>query len=258
MIYLKRFNEDEICDQIIRHIQESINEGNIESIWQKTINKIKNFSEQGKRKVLTYLITSLLAISPVEKIDGLIHSSLGPLDAKIAMDVLHHKKEKHNNYKSIDNFKISEQGKQHIKKNESLKLKAYKLKDGKISIGWGHAENIDESKYKIGDSISEEDANLLFDKDISLIENGIKRIFNEWKNEGVDVKISQSMYDALVSIAYNTGLGGLRKSEALKYLKNKNYIKAGQLIKKLRVSKKFPGLVARRGQESKMFLTGVI
>lgn len=66
------------------------------------------------------------------------------------------------------------------------------------------------------------------------------------------------MYDALVSIAYNTGVGGLRKSDAIKHLKKGDYMKAGKSIKHLRISKKYPGLAVRREKESEMFLSGVI
>jgi GH24 family phage-related lysozyme (muramidase) len=64
------------------------------------------------------------------------------------------------------------------------------------------------------------------------------------------------MFDALVSMAFNMGVSGLRQSEMVKYLKNGNYKTAGQLIKQTNINPDtFPGLEKRRYRESDMFLS---
>ena len=85
--------------------------------------------------------------------------------------------------------------------------------------------------------------------------NGVRRIFKEWKNEGVNRKITQDMFDALVSISFNTGIGSLRSSEIIKELKKGNYEKAGKIIKSTNTNDDFGGLSKRRESESKLFLT---
>ncbi len=253
MRYIKTFNEDQICEQIIEYIESSINE-DIKSMWDKTLSKIKNLSNQSKRKILLHLIGSMLTLSAADNVYDIISSSSS--DTKeIALDVL--KDVKKDKFKSGQLFSISKEGKDSIKEHEKLRLTAYNIGDGKISIGWGHAEDPSTSKYKIGEIISKEEADEIFNKDLKVIENGVKRIFKEWDRKKLGVKITQPMYDALISIAYNTGVGGLRKAEALQHLKKKDYINAGKSIKNFKVSKEFPGLATRRAKESEMFLSGV-
>jgi lysozyme len=167
----------------------------------------------------------------------------------------------------IEHAKISKEGKEAIKSHEQLRLKAYTINyrtkdkngntiiknDGMINIGWGHAEPIKTSKLKIGDEITEKQAEVLFQKDILTAEKGVKRLFKDWKDKGIDVQINQNMYDAIVSMAFNMGISGLRKTEFIQKLKDKNYKEAGELIKKLSASKKYPGLKIRRESEHKLF-----
>jgi GH24 family phage-related lysozyme (muramidase) len=65
------------------------------------------------------------------------------------------------------------------------------------------------------------------------------------------------MFDALVSLAYNSGVGGLRRSELMQHLKKGEHKLAGDSIKDFNTNKKFPGLEARREKESEMFLASV-
>ena len=54
-----------------------------------------------------------------------------------------------------------------IKKHEGLSLKAYKIGDGMITIGYGHAEPEKNSKFKVGDKITKHQAEELFLHDLS-------------------------------------------------------------------------------------------
>ena len=65
------------------------------------------------------------------------------------------------------------------------------------------------------------------------------------------------MFDALVSIAYNAGVGGLSRSPIMAYLKEKDYEKASESIKVFKVLKKFPGLKDRRQREYDLFVAGL-
>ena len=136
-------------------------------------------------------------------------------------------------------------------------LKAYKIGDGKITVGWGHAEPVGRSKFKVGQEITPGEASELLKMDLTTASDGVRRIFKEWEEKGIDVKINQDMFDALVSICFNTGAGGLRRSDMIQHIKSGDYEEAGEKIKTLSVSKKFPGLANRREKESKMFLASL-
>lgn len=259
MQYIKRFNEDQIANHIIEYLDTSVNEGiDIKSLWDKTVQKIKNLSHETKHKVLMHVIGTMLTLTTASKVYNIIRNSNQEIYS-IASNVLDSKtkEEKTEKFKAGFEFSLSEEGKDHIKNEEKLRLNAYKIGDGMISIGWGHAEPESTSKFRLGDRISEEEADSILNQDLSRIQQGINKIFTEWSKKGIDIKIDQSMYDALVSIAFNTGVNGLRKSDAMKYLKKGDYKNAGEAIKTLRVSKKFPGLLVRREKESQMFLSGV-
>lgn len=156
--------------------------------------------------------------------------------------------------KDAENLSISQSAIDSIKNHEKLKLVGYSIGDGKITIGYGHAEPIRKSKFKIGQKISEEKAEELLKKDLKTAEDGVKRMFRQWKDEGVDLKITQGMYDAMVSIAFNAGVSGLRNSEFIDEVKKGNFIEAADLIPSTRNSGKYPGLNSRRATEKEIYL----
>lgn len=162
-------------------------------------------------------------------------------------------------FKDAAEFTTSEEAKNVIKDHEKLRLKAYRIKgDGKITIGWGHAEPVRKSKYRLGQKITLETAQLLFDKDIKVAEDGVKRIFAQWKESGNDIKITQGMFDAMVSIAFNAGISGLRQSEFIQGVKKGNFMAAAEKIQGLRNTGKFGGLDVRRNEEKKMFIKDIL
>lgn len=156
-------------------------------------------------------------------------------------------------FKDPATLKLSQEGWDFIKDEEKLRLKAYNIGDGRITVGWGHAEPIKTSKYKEGDTISKQEAQNLIQKDAGVAADGIRRMFRQWKEKGADVKITQNMFDALVSLAFNSGVGGVRRSDFVKELKKGNYDKAAELIKTHRLRKGFGGLVKRRAKEAELF-----
>jgi len=264
------FNEEKIVNDIINYIDYSINEGvDIKSIWDKAVDKIKNLSEEAKRKVIKYVLVSLLAFNTVANVYNLVKGSNADSQIKeIATSILSERKadsiKLEDKWKKGYEFTLSQKGWDHIRMEEGDPrnpgqpvLKAYKLGDGKITIGWGHADPIRKSKFKVGQEITPSDASQLLKMDLTTASDGVRRIFKEWEERGIDVKINQDMFDALVSICFNTGIGGLRKSDMIQNIKSGDYEEAGEKIKTLNVNKKFPGLASRREKESKMFLASL-
>jgi lysozyme len=110
-------------------------------------------------------------------------------------------------------MKVSTKGLQLIKSYEGCKLKAYQHKGDVPTIGFGSTFYEDGSKVKLGDQITQERADALFKIILSDFERGVEN--------RVTSTLTQNQFDALVSFAYNVGLGALGKSTLLKKV-NKN------------------------------------
>ena len=170
---------------------------------------------------------------------------------------------------NIEIAKISPSSKELIKNHEKLKLNAYAIGDGMITIGYGHAEPAKASVFNVGDHITQAQALKLFEDDIKETENGIKRLFKQWKNEGLQIKITQGMFDSMISMGYNIGIYGLRKTKFIQYLKKSDYINAAKKIKTTNIAAKvknkqgdtifvkMPGLIDRRQLEHNLFVKGI-
>lgn len=164
-----------------------------------------------------------------------------------------------NKRKDPTKMKLSQKGWDHIKweegdpkkKGEPV-LKAYKLGDGKITVGWGHAEPIRKSKFKLGQIITKEKAEELLKEDLKKAADGVRRMFQQWKEEGIEVRITQDQFDVLVSLAFNCGVSGLRNSEIVNKLKEGRLKDAGEEIKDFKVGN-WEGLKDRREKEHELW-----
>jgi GH24 family phage-related lysozyme (muramidase) len=150
-------------------------------------------------------------------------------------------------------FTLSQDGWDFIKDHEKLRLKAYNIGDGKITIGWGHAEDIDKSKYKEGDPITKSEAKKIIKEDMKRAADGIRRILDSWRDQGIQVKLNQNQFDVLVSLAFNCGVQAVRNSDFIQEIKMGNFEKAGELIKVFNIDDNYPGLKIRRKMESELF-----
>ena len=138
-----------------------------------------------------------------------------------------------------------------IKKFEGFQSKAYKCPANIPTIGYGSTMWTNGVKVKMGDVITEHDAeNLLF-----------WEVANKSKAIGV-INVSQSKFDALVSFAYNLGIGALRDSTLFKKvrLNSDDPTIRDEFMKwtKARVNGKLtelPGLVKRRKAEADLYFS---
>lgn len=133
-----------------------------------------------------------------------------------------------------------------IKSFEGLELEAYLCPADIWTIGYGHTGNVKE-----GDSITKAEAEALLDKDLQTFRNGVKRL--------VKVPLNENQFGALVSFAYNLGLGSLQNSTLLKMLNAGDYTGAADQFLRWNKSggKVLTGLVRRREAERAVFLTPV-
>lgn len=141
-------------------------------------------------------------------------------------------------------MKTSPKGIALIKEYEGLRLGAYLCSAGVLTIGYGHTGGVKE-----GDLITEQKAEQLLQDDLKKFENGVLRL--------VRVPLTQNQFDALVSFAFNLGVGNLGKSTLLRLLNDRDYKgAAGQFIRWNKAAgKELAGLTRRRIAESELFLS---
>lgn len=101
----------------------------------------------------------------------------------------------------------SESIKTKIKYFEGLCLTATRCSAGVPTIGYGHTG----PEVRMGQKISKEKANEIFNQDLVKFSAGVQKL--------LPFEIDQCKYDALVSFAFNCGLGNLGKSTLLKKVK---------------------------------------
>lgn len=251
----EEFNEQQILDFIENSINESLD---ISKIWKSTIEKIKNFSYNAKKRIINSLLISIMSMGGGLLIQDLIQQPDIDLESKqIAISIIDTLNSNESQWRKGYEFKLSQKGWDHIKDEEKLRLKAYSIGDGMVTIGWGHAEPVEKSKYRVGDVIDREEAFRLLKDDLKEAADGVRNIFIEWERKNINVEINQDMFDALVSISFNSGIGSLRKSDFIQDIKRQDFKSAGEKIKTFKVTKNFPGLEIRRNKESQMFLASL-
>ncbi|KAB7728419.1 glycoside hydrolase family protein [Rudanella paleaurantiibacter] len=143
-------------------------------------------------------------------------------------------------------MKTSETGKSLIRREEGIRLNAYKCPAGVLTIGYGHTG----PDVFPGQRITADRANDLLTHDLERFERVVNAV--------VHVPISQNQFDALVSLAYNIGEGAFAKSTLVRKLNAGapraevaaefgRWCRAGGNV--------LPGLVHRRKNEASLFLT---
>lgn len=262
----EEFNFDKIKNAIFKIKNKSVALNNL----------IKKFNETKNINVRKHLSTILIMLF-LANFTGRnsIFGDISRMSKEVAKEQTINKEILHNIAKEtlqeleiknmdIKTAKASENIKNQIKEHEKLNLTAYSIGDGHITIGYGHAYPEKISPYKIGDKITIEKANELFNQDIIKVENGIKRMFKEWEEKNIKIKIDQHMFDAMISMSYNMGINAFRKTQFVKLLKEKRYNEAAEKIKttytksKIYKDKKpifieMPGLITRRQKEYELF-----
>ena len=141
--------------------------------------------------------------------------------------------------------KVSDLGQELIRHFEGVRLTAYVCPAGVLTIGFGHTgPDVHE-----GQQITQAVANQLLRDDLDRFEKGI---CNQ-----IDVPLTQHEFDAVVSWAFNVGLGASGESTLRRRLN------AGENVKTV-ISQELPrwtnnglaGLVRRRDAEVKLATTG--
>jgi lysozyme len=146
-------------------------------------------------------------------------------------------------------MKISENGINLIKFFEGFCPKPYKCTSGVPTIGYGATFYLDGTKVKMDDpGINKVDATVL-------LKNMVK-LFEDQVNSFLDADLNQNQYDALISLSYNIGWNGLRKSKLMTALNanpNDEAIKTHWMKWVNSAGRKSNGLVKRRNLELELY-----
>ena len=142
-------------------------------------------------------------------------------------------------------MKTSSKGIFLIKSFESLQTEAYRCPAGVLTIGYGHTgKDVHE-----GQVITAEKAEQLLTDDLRTFENYVN---------GLGLNLKQGQFDALVSFAYNCGIGNLKSSTLLKkVIANPNDSSIQYEFAKWNKAggKVLLGLTRRRKQESNLYFS---
>ena len=139
---------------------------------------------------------------------------------------------------------MSEIGRRLIKEFEGEKLEAYKCPAGVWTISVGVTDNV-----KSGMKITQAQSDVMFARALRPREDKLTRILNR-------TPTNQNQFDAMLSLAYNIGIGAFEKSTLLRLHKNTEYEAAADEFLKWNKAggKVLDGLTRRRSAERKLYL----
>ena len=158
-------------------------------------------------------------------------------------------------------MKVSDRCKEMIKHHEGVRFKPYRCPAKLWTVGVGHVlypaqgrlplDQRDAFPLEPNDNrtFSKDEVNGTLSADLIRFEVGVARLFH--------MVLTQGQNDALVSFAFNLGLGGVQRSTLRqKVLRGEIEEAADEFLKFVRGGGKIlPGLVKRRNDERALFLS---
>jgi lysozyme len=118
---------------------------------------------------------------------------------------------------------------------------------GVWTIGYGHTSMAGAPDVRAGMTVTEVEAAEILARDVGMFAEGVRKL--------VRVELTEGQFSALVSFAYNVGLGALKTSSVLVAVNKRDFaavprrlqlwVKAGGRV--------LPGLVKRRAAEAALF-----
>ena len=151
-------------------------------------------------------------------------------------------------------MKSSDNGIRLIQEFEGLRLTSYLCSAGVATIGYGATFYQDGSKVKLGQTITNTQANQLLKDHLKEFEAAVIGLLNT-------TKVNQNQFDALVSFCFNLGAANLAKAQRLMFIKaNPNDPKiAAEFAKWNRAGGEVSrGLVRRRKKEAELYFTKIV
>lgn len=149
-------------------------------------------------------------------------------------------------------MKVSKNGIQLIKQFEGVELKAYRDAVGVWTIGYGHTSAAGGLQVKAGLTITQRQADEMLANDLGQYERGVM--------DAIAPRMpNQNQFDAMVSLAYNIGVGAFKKSSVARHFKAGSIKSAAAsfLLWNKAKGRVLKGLTNRRQKEMALFLSGV-
>ncbi len=154
-------------------------------------------------------------------------------------------------------MKVNERALALIKRFEGLRLKAYRDAAGVWTIGYGHTSMAGPPKVRPGMRITRAEAEEILRRDVERFARGVAREIGPRAMK----RLNENQFGALVSFAYNVGLGNFRRSSVLRAVRAGRLEDVPRLL--LRWTKardpktgrlvELRGLVRRRRAEGRLF-----
>jgi lysozyme len=147
-------------------------------------------------------------------------------------------------------MKLNKKGIDLLHHFEGCKLTAYQCSAKVWTIGWVNTEYENGAKVRQGDTITQQRADELFLNIVTRFSLGVEKLLTK--------KVNENQFSALVSFAYNAGLGNLQRSTLLRLI-NANPNDAGIREQFMRWNKaggkELAGLTRRRKAEADLYFT---
>lgn len=139
-------------------------------------------------------------------------------------------------------MRLSKEGLDLIKQFEGCTLTAYLDVVGVPTIGYGHTGGV-----KLGDTMTQAEADAQLEHDVLIRTNAVNNV--------LIAPVTQGQFDALVSFAYNVGVGNLQRSTLLRMINRGQAADAGDELLKWNQAggKVFAGLTRRREAELDLY-----
>lgn len=144
-------------------------------------------------------------------------------------------------------MRTSDAGIDLIKQFEGVRLDSYRDSVGVWTVGYGHTASCGEPIPGPGVKITSQQADMALRKDLNKFEIGVTGL--------LATPIQQHQFDALVSFAFNVGLGNLKNSTLLKKVNAGDFDRVpAEFLKWDKAGgRSLPGLTRRRHAEAALF-----
>jgi lysozyme len=149
-------------------------------------------------------------------------------------------------------MQMTDEGLDLIKHFEGFRGAAYRDPVGIWTIGYGHTSMAGTPEVTAGLTVSETEAGEILARDVETFATGVRAL--------VRVALSDGQFSALVSFAYNVGLGALKKSSVLTAVNARDF---AAVPRRLQLWTRagghvLPGLMRRRAAEAALFASSSI
>lgn len=143
---------------------------------------------------------------------------------------------------------VNKEGLELIKEFEGFRTNAYLCPAKVWTIGYGNTFYGDGRKVKQGDRITEAEAERLLKITVESFAEQISKV--------ITVPVTDNQFSALVSLAYNIGVGAFARSTLLRLLNQKHYAQSADqfMVWTKAGGRTLEGLRRRRSRERALFL----